>query len=51
MKLLSEAYKEYKQTPKELKPHLCLNPQTGLYLVTLAFSKEYISKKGLVAIC
>jgi len=47
MKQLDKAYLEYKATSKELRPLLCLNETTGLYLVTIGFSKSYTEKKGL----
>ena len=50
MKNLNDAYQEYKQTPKEFKPLLCLNELTGLYLVVYNFSKKYTEQKGLKVI-
>ena len=50
MKQLHEALLELKQTNTELKPLLCLNEITGLYLVTIGFSKGYCETKGLKVI-
>ena len=50
MKLLSQAHQEYKSTPKELKPLLCLNELTGYYIVTIGFSRAYTESKGLKVI-
>ena len=50
MKQLHLAHQEYKSTAKELRPLLVLNETTGLYLVTIGFSKSYTEKKGLKVI-
>lgn len=50
MKTLSEALIEFKKTNPILKPRLCLNENTGLYLVTLAFSKQYCKSQNLKVI-
>lgn len=43
---LFKANSEYLSTPKELKPFLVQSPDTGLYHVTIFFSKEFIENKG-----
>lgn len=50
MKTIYEALQEFKKTNPILKPRLCLNEQTGYYLVTLAFSKAYCESKNLKVI-
>ena len=50
MKQLNEALSEFNKTNPVLKPRLCLNENTGLYLVTLAFSKQYCESQNLKVI-
>jgi hypothetical protein len=50
MKQLNEALKEFNKTNPILKPRLCLNESTGMYLVTLGFSKQYCTKQNLKVI-
>ena len=50
MKNLIEALIEYKSTNKAMKPLLCLNQSTGLYLVTIVFSRRFCEVKGLKVI-
>jgi len=50
MKSLNEALKEFKTTNPILKPRLCLNQTTGMYIVTLAFSKQYCESQNLKVI-
>jgi hypothetical protein len=50
MKSLSDALHEFKKTSPILKPRLCLNQNTGMYLVTLAFSKQYCESQNLKVI-
>ena len=50
MKQLNEALKEFNKTNPILKPRLCLNENTGMYLVTLGFSKQYCTAQNLKVI-
>lgn len=50
MKNLNEALNEFKKTNPILKPRLCLNESTGMYLVTLGFSKQYCTSQNLKVI-
>jgi len=50
MKSLNEALKEFNKTNPILKPRLCLNENTGMYLVTLGFSAQYCTSQNLKVI-
>jgi len=50
MKNLNEALNEFKKTNPLLKPRLCLNENTGMYLVTLGFSAQYCTSQNLKVI-
>jgi len=50
MKQLNEALNEFKKTNSVLKPRLCLNENTGMYLVTLGFSAQYCTLQNLKVI-
>jgi hypothetical protein len=50
MKTLSEALIEFKKTNPILKPRLCLNEDTGMYLVIFVFSKQYCESQNLKVI-
>jgi hypothetical protein len=44
MKSLHLALEEYKTTPKEFKPHLCFDEETGKYIVITFSNPSNISK-------
>ena len=50
MKSLYEALKEFNKTNPILKPRLCLNESTGMYLVTYGFSAQYCTLQNLKVI-
>ncbi len=44
MKTLYSALLEYKNTPEDFKPHLCLNEETGKYIVITFSNPANITK-------
>jgi len=44
---LFKANSEYLKTPKDHIPFLCKNPETGLYFVSIFFSRSHIENRGM----